>query len=108
MPQLVKMKLGDRGTVLVEVPEEEGIQRVGKGKKILEAADKVFDRLVQNEIVENCKVLVGAFEQLKEHSIPPRKATAEFGLQFNSEGNIYVVKASGQASFKISVEWEFK
>ncbi len=106
MPQLVKMKLGESGTILVEVPEEEGIRRVGKVKKLLDAADQAFDRLVQNEIVENCKVLVGAFEQLKEQSLPPRKASAEFGLQFNTEGNIYVVKASGQASIKISVEWE--
>jgi len=107
MPQLIKMKLGDQGTILVEVQEEKGLQPVGRTQKIVEATEKAFDKLVQNRIIENCNVLVKAFKQMKEQSILPRKASAEFGLQFNSGGDIYLVKASGQANFKICIEWEF-
>lgn len=103
---LIKMKLGDHGAILVEVPEGEGIQEVGTIEEAIEKMDKAFDRLVQHEIVENCKVLVSAFERLKKQPLPPRKALAEFGLQFNREGNVYLVKAAANANFKISLEWE--
>ncbi len=103
---LVQMRLGEDSTILVEIPEDAGLHKVGKLEKVLDATGKAFDQLVQTEIVENCKVLVGAFEQLKGQSLPPKKATAEFGLQFTAEGNIYMVKASGQATIKISFDWE--
>jgi len=79
---------------------------MGKLEKVLDATDKAFDQLVQSTIVENCKVLVGAFEQLKGQTLRPKKATAEFGLQLTAEGNIYMVKASGQATIKVSLDWE--
>jgi hypothetical protein len=44
---------------------------------------------------------------VKTQTIPPKKAQAEFGLQFNGEGNVYVAKVGAQSSFKISFEWEF-
>ena len=111
MSKLVKMKLGD-STVLVEAPDD--VQPVDggntqlsiMGNDVVDALDKTYDELVQNEIVENCRVLTLAFEKLKEQSIVPSKATAEFGLQFTGEGNIYLVKASAQASITVTMEWQ--
>jgi len=77
---LVKMRLGEDSTILVDVPEDAGLYKMGKLEKVLDATDKAFDQLVQSTIVENCKVLVGAFEQLKGQTLRPKKATAEFGL----------------------------
>ena len=111
MSKLVKMKLGNR-TVLVEAPDDVQPADGGyaplsiTGNDVVGALDKTYDELVQNEIVENCRVLTLAFEKLKEQSIAPTKATAEFGLQFTGEGNIYLVKASAQASITITVEWQ--
>lgn len=116
MAQLVQMKMG-KGTVWVEVTEEvdqskkyetydENAPRGGE-EKIIAKIDQALDSMIQNQIAEHCKMLVGAFEQVKQQAIPPKKATAEFGLQFNGEGNVYVAKVGAQASFKISFEWEF-
>ena len=110
MSKLVRMKLGD-STVLVEAPDD--VQAPGDstrlsvvGDDVIDALDKTYDELVQNEIVENCRVLTLAFEKLREQSIAPDKATAAFGLQFTGEGNIYLVKASAQASITITLEWQ--
>ena len=104
MSKLVKMKLGN-STILVEAADDD--QRLfSAGDEVLGAANKAYETLVQNEIVENCRVLVGAFEKLKEQSLVPTKGTAEFGLQFTAEGDIYLVKVSAQASITVTLEWQ--
>ncbi len=116
MAQLVQMKMG-KGTILVEVTEEvdeskkydaydENAPR-GEDTKVITKIDQALDTMIQNQIADHCKMLVNAFEQVKQQAIPPKKAQAEFGLQFNGEGNVYVAKVGAQASFKISFEWEF-
>ena len=104
MAELVQMKMG-QGTILVEVAEkseasksydghyEEGDR--GSEEKVFAKIDQALDKVIQNQIVEHCKMLVGAFEQVKTQAIPPKKAQAEFGLQFNGEGNVYVAKVGG-------------
>jgi hypothetical protein len=104
MSKLVKMKLGE-STILVEAADDD-LRLVSAGDEVIDAVDQLYEKLVQNEVVENCRVLIGAFEKLKEQSIAPYKGTAEFGLQFTGEGNIYLVKASAQASIKITLEWQ--
>ncbi len=116
MAELVQMKMG-QGTILVEVAEkavasksydghyEEGDR--GSEEKVLAKIDQALDKVIQNQIVEHCTMLVGTFEQLQEQEIAPKKAQVEFGLQFSGEGNVYVAKVGAQASFKISFEWEF-
>ena len=110
MSKLVTMKLGN-STVLVEASDDVQPPDVPErlslaGDNVIDALDKTYDELVQNEIVENCRVLTLAFEKLREQSIAPDKATATFGLQFTGEGNIYLVKASAQASITITLEWQ--
>ncbi len=117
MAEFVEMKIGE-GTILVEVTEKgatpknfdghyvEGTR--GHEEKVLAKIDQALDKVIQNQIVEHCAMLVGAFNQLQEKKIAPKKAQVEFGLQFNGEGNVYVAKIGAQASFKISFEWEFQ
>jgi hypothetical protein len=109
MAQLVKMKIGNSGTILIEVSEEDiGFEKTSRGTDVIKEVDEAFDAVIQHEIVENCRVLLGAFDQLKRQALPPAKATAEFGLKFTAEGNVYVVKTTAEASFKVSIEWQFK
>ena len=86
---------------------EDTTEKTYRGERVLEKLDQVLDSVIQQQIVEHCKIFVGAFEQLEEASIKPKKANAEFGLQFNAEGSVYVAKIGAQSSFKISFEWEF-
>ncbi|MCP4216174.1 MAG: hypothetical protein GY765_16115 [bacterium] len=107
MPEFIEMNMGS-GKVLVEAAASDNrTVRSGPGENIIKKFDKALDTVLQHQIVDHCKILAGAFEQLKEQPIHPQKATAEFGLQFNGEGNIYVTKVGAQASFKVSFEWEF-
>ncbi len=107
MAQFIEMKLG-KGTVLVEVAEkDDAVYRSDEDEKVLKKLDQVLDNVIQQQIVEHCKILVGAFGQLKDQSMTPKKAHAEFGLQFNAEGNVYVAKIGAESSFKVAFEWEF-
>ncbi len=108
MPKFVKMKLG-QGSALIEIAEaQQEIYRSDDSTDgVLDRLDKALDKVIQHQIVEHCKLLEGAFEQLKQRPIRPKKASAEFGLQCNAQGDIFIAKAGGQASFKVSFEWEF-
>jgi hypothetical protein len=105
--KVIPKKLSNGKTIYIEVTsysESEG--KVGKLMDALDVVDQAFDHLVQNEITEYCNILIGAFENVKGLPIPPKKAQAEFGLQCNGEGNVYIAKISAQANFKIAFEWE--
>ncbi len=67
--------------------------------------DKDFE-LVSEMIYKCSKPIIESFERLKKEKNPPKKATAEFGLSFSGKGDIYVVEASMEGSFKVSFEWE--
>jgi len=103
---LVNMKLKDGSTILIEGFPTTHREKISKSKKVIEKIDVFFDEVIKKHIVNNCEILLSAFEALKEKPIPPSRATAEFGLQINAEGDIYVVKASSQGTFKITIEWD--
>lgn len=108
MPKLIEMKLGENRTIMIEAAEDYDVVESYRGDResIVEKVDKAFDELVQNEIVEHCKVLVGAFEELKKLPNPPTSASVNFGLQFSGSGNVFVVKVASQASIAVSINWE--
>lgn len=109
---LLRMVRGNGRYVWVEVSESAspsvGAHKAGAVGKMFASVNEVFDKVVQNEIVENCTMLAGAFEELRSQSSPPTKATVEFGLELSGEGNIYLVKSAVAASIKVSVEWNFE
>jgi hypothetical protein len=111
MSKFIKVKVGQE-TLLVEVTREnqrydgDVYRSGGEENSTVEKLDQMLDRVIQKQIVEHCKILMVAFEQLKTQPIPPKKASAEFGLQFNAEGNVYVAKVGSQSTFRISFEWE--
>lgn len=96
----------DDDSALIQVSTDSGDGKIGVSK-ITEIADKYFSEIVQNEIVEYCKILTSSFEKLKLQSVPPKKVAAEFGIQATGEGDVYLAKVSANANFKISIEWEF-
>lgn len=98
--------------VAVDVPDEqakEEIRRVGAldwltGKP--EPVGQDFGKIT-DMIIKYSKPIVKSFEEISKETIPPKKASVEFGLSFGAKGNIYLVEASGEASIKISIEWDF-
>ena len=41
-------------------------------------------------------------------AVKPHKVTAEFGLTLSGDAKFYVVNIAGNASLKISAEWQLK
>lgn len=104
---IIETTLSNGKKMLIEVSVGSGDCKISRSAgEVAKIFDKAFDKLVQNEIVQYCNILTGAFEEMKNQSIPPKKATAEFGIQAGGEGNVYLAKISAQANFKVSVEWD--
>lgn len=116
MARFIEVTLGRAGSTLIEIADpvetiesEEEVYRGGESSSwdtVVRRLDLSMDKLIQEQIVGHCKLLVDAFEQLKKETLSPKRANVEFGLQFNAEGNIYLAKVGGEASFRVSFEWE--
>jgi hypothetical protein len=63
--------------------------------------EKEFDKILE-KIKPFSEAIIHNFQQL---DTKPDSASAEFGLSITAEGNIFVVKASGEASIKITLNW---
>jgi hypothetical protein len=118
MSQLKPIKYGDGKSILVEVEDTTGqdIEKLGRNKT--GAIEQVGHSLedVSVTIVETSQIMISAFESIASaptvdqfnSPLVPSKATLEFGLRFSGEGSIYVVKAIGEATLKVTVEWNFQ
>lgn len=115
----LKVPYGKDKHILIQ-PTSDYTFAEGDSEKLSRVSNSVMEvnqnlEQVSITIVDMSRIMLGAFENLDDHSvkstkksITPAKATLEFGISFSAEGDIYVVKAAGEASLKISVEWEFK
>jgi hypothetical protein len=96
LPKLIELKRGNE-TILVEATDVQGegiVQAAGSMEKNLDPLIAVVRPLSES--------LIEALQSLERR---PNSISAEFGLSFNLEGNIYVVKASGEASLKVTLTW---
>lgn len=105
MSQIIRIN-SSSGSLLIEADGIETRQRASSSQNVIDKLDIMFDILLQDQIVKHCELFTGAFNKLKEMEKPPTKASAEFGLKFNGEGNLYVVKVAAEANFKINFEWK--
>lgn len=116
MRKLIEMPYGKEGTILVEVnvPDEEVEEEKRKvsvreylGLSKPQPVEQDFETVSQ--MIAKCsKPIIEALEMLEKEKFRPQKATAEFGLTFTAKGSIYLVEASGEASIKISLEWNIE
>lgn len=105
MGTLIKMQRSSGDVILVEGDSNQRVSRSNIIEKIIEKLDVKFCKIMENEIYENCKMIEASFKKLEDLDNKPSKASAEFGLQFSTEGNIYVTKVTGNCNFKITMEW---
>lgn len=111
MAQLVPLATEEHSTILVEAAEpavvygQSSIQEAGAGK---DAAAKALDAAtdLSSSIQSFCARAVSGFSEMAVER-RPTKAIVEFGLSISVEGNVYVVKGSGQATVKVTAEWDF-
>lgn len=111
MAQLLPLATEGDLTILVEasepavVPGGSAIQEAAAGR---DAATKALDAAadLSSSIEAFCAQAVSGFREMAVER-RPSKATVEFGLSISLEGNVYVVKGTGQATVKVAAEWDF-
>lgn len=110
MPEIIEVSLDNGLVIYVEKGDAAfapavvaGIQEAG----LAEAAEKAIDTAAQlsSSIKGFCAQMVASLQELEEKARPDR-AAIEFGLSVSVEGNVYVVKTSGEATIKITAEWD--
>ena len=98
MGKLIELESG-RTTILVEsadVGYQGSLVQAG-GIELEKNLDKMMERMQPF-----CESIIKNFEKLKRK---PSSASAEFGLSIAGEGNLFVVKASGEATIKVRLNW---
>jgi phosphosulfolactate synthase (CoM biosynthesis protein A) len=98
MGKIVELQTG-KNAVLIEssdVGYEGGVVQA-TGLNLQKNLDQMLERLQPF-----CESIIKNFEALSKK---PTAASAEFGLNISGEGNLFVVKASGEATIKITLNW---
>jgi hypothetical protein len=108
MANLVKVKAGDMEIWFETEGELSGHIKPQRGNLDISGETMVqavmsFD-MISDTINAYFTSLIETFKALKTESAPD-KITSEFGLKVSGEGNVYVVKASTEATLKITAEW---
>jgi hypothetical protein len=106
MSQLIPVKFGEvqiwmepDETVVAE-PRLDKVSVDGTAEKLMGLAERLSDT-----IKAYCVSLVTGIKELPKETVP-KTVTVEFGLKLSMDGNIYVVKTSGEASLKVTAQWE--
>jgi hypothetical protein len=98
MGKIIEVESG-KSTILVESAEVgfEGSKVQARGIDLEKNLDRMLERMQPF-----CESVINNFEKLKRR---PNSASAEFGLCISGEGNLFVVKASGEATIKVTLNW---
>jgi hypothetical protein len=99
MSRLIELKSANGNTSFFI--ESSDIQDNGGVQQATSPMEKQFDKIMER-VKPFCETIINNFQSL---SIKPDSASAEFGLSVTAEGNLFVVKASGEASLKIILNW---
>jgi hypothetical protein len=99
MTKLIELE-ADGTKILVEASDirQEGLEKVG----IVEEAEKRLEKILE-VIRPFSRSLVMNITALGDDK--PDSASAEFGLSFSVEGNAFFVKAAGEATLKVTLNW---
>lgn len=102
----IEVTVGDYGTILVEIAPtaREGWREAGRPVELVQKMTVEFER-----VMETVRAIARGFrdglERLEEKTRPD-EATLEFGLKLGGETDVVLVRASGEAAFKISLTWK--
>jgi hypothetical protein len=107
MPNLVAMKT-EGGEILIEAEVSKAkLEEIGIGSKeeILKEIQGSFKSIA--ETIKICSQdLAGIFDE-RNITKSIKSAEIEFGIKVSGEGNVYVVKATGEANITVKLNWEF-
>ena len=89
-----------KDAISIEVTEVEG-----ETGGVVQAGGKITFEDMLGRIKPFCESIITNFEELTKK---PDSASAEFGLKVSAEGNLFIVKAAGEDSLKVTLNWSLK
>ena len=103
MNPLLSVPLGDNQHVLVELDgADEGIVRAAKPGEVVGALGEAF-----GEALGRMRPMAEAIrEQFNALPDRPQEVVIEFGLKVTAEAGIVVAHTSGDANFRIALQWK--
>jgi hypothetical protein len=99
MSKLIKLET-ERGSILIESSISERSGTVQQAGGISDIKKKLGDLL--DVITPISESIISSVDKLSKL---PDSITAEYGLSLTAEGNLFVVKAAGEASLKVTFAW---
>jgi len=106
MTQFIKVKAGDAEFWIEPDSDVKTGRKPIKASVSTDIIEKSLDFDLFSKPISNiCASLKKSFETLPT-DLQPTKVSTEFGLKISLEGDIYLVKTSGEATIKISAEWQ--
>ena len=101
-PKLLEVKPADgKDPIAIEVTEVEG----ESGGVVQAGGGKISFEEMLGKVKPFCESIITNFREL---SVKPDSASAEFGLKVSAEGNLFIVKAAGEATLKVTLNWSLK
>jgi hypothetical protein len=103
MSEIIKFKLASGEFVYVDAEAEgsRGPQPAGRGGKAIEIASETFETALES-VKPSARAVVEAFREFNE----PAEIGLEFGIQFKSSANAFVLTGEATAAFKLSLKWK--
>jgi hypothetical protein len=99
MGKLVKLET-EHGSILIESSISENSGTLQQAGGISDIKKKLGDLL--DVITPISESIIGSVNKLSKL---PDSITAEYGLSITAEGNLFVVRAAGEASLKVTFAW---
>ncbi len=103
MSEIIEFRLESGGSVYVEAEEDaaSGPRPAGRGEQAIQKASETFETALE-KVKPAARAVVQAFRELNE----PDEIGLEFGIQFKSAANVFVLTGEANAAFKLSLKWK--
>ncbi|MFC8093386.1 CU044_2847 family protein [Streptomyces sp. NPDC057301] len=92
---------GDRVLVQVSGAGPGGVDRVGRGNRVVAGAAQTL----QQALHRTRPALSAVMETARGLAEPPRVVTVEFGISLSAEVGVVVARGTTEANFAVSMEW---
>lgn len=102
MSDLLEFKTEAGGSVLIEVDEPHGpITRGGRAQAaVLEATDSL-----EQVLARLGPAVRGIVTKLRATADWPDEVDVEFGVKLSADSSVIIVRAGGEANFRIALKW---
>jgi hypothetical protein len=106
MANLIAMKTEGRQILIEAEVSKAKLEEIGVKEEIIKQIQGSFKSIA--ETIKICSQdLAEIFDEQRPISKSLKGAEIEFGIKVSGEGNVYVVKTTGEANISVKLNWEF-